>query len=125
MAGKKNAKSLTNLKPFPPGQSGNPAGAPKGKRLRTVIREIMELPAIVLHDDPNKEILRVLEGKLGRPLTERDRIVFGQMKQAAENPKAAALIFDREEGRPAAETEDLQAGGTYVDFLDEIGVEDE
>lgn len=120
MTGKKNPKSLANLIPFKPGQSGNPAGAQKGKRLRTVIKEIMEMPAIILDKDPDKDVLRVFEQRLGRPLTVRDRVVIGQIAQASTNTKAAELIFNREEGRPAAETEDLTTGGNYLDFLDSI-----
>ena len=36
-------KSLANLKPFPPGVSGNPGGVPKGKRIDTWIAEFGQI----------------------------------------------------------------------------------
>ena len=36
-------KRLDNLKPFPPGVSGNPGGVPKGKRIATWLAEFGEM----------------------------------------------------------------------------------
>ena len=41
---KPTAKALANLAPqFKPGQSGNPGGAPRGKKLSTCLRDMMDL----------------------------------------------------------------------------------
>lgn len=125
MAGKKNSKSLANLKPFKPGQSGNPAGAPKGKRWRTILHELLEMDAIVLHEDKDKEILEILEAKIGRQLSNRDVVGFNQILKARQGSTFAfRAIAEREEGRPAEEN-DEGAGGTYMDFLDSIPGDEE
>jgi hypothetical protein len=116
---------MANLKPFPPGVSGNPAGAKPGKRWRTILAELMELPANIRFDDPDKETLESFESKLGRKLTNRELISIKQIKQAKDGSVAAfKALSEREEGRPAAETEDLSSGGSYLDFLDSIKEEE-
>lgn len=116
-----NQKSLKNLKPFQPGVSGNPKGAPKGKRWRTVIAEFMEAKAFIGAKQPaEKELLEQLSKHVGRQLTNRDVVVFKQMLLAHTNPTAARIIMDREEGRSGVETEDLGGGETYLDFLDRV-----
>ncbi len=115
---------MANLKPFPPGVSGNPAGASRGKRWRTVIMELADKPAIIDPTDIDRERLEIIERGLGRALTTRDVIALKQLFKAGQgDTNATRLLMDREEGRPGSETEELQTGGSYLDYLD--GIKDE
>lgn len=100
----KDQKFLKNLKPFPKGVSGNPKGAPKGKRWSTVLREVLEQSAILPAKGKEKATFKLLEEKLGRKLTNRDVVAFGQMVKAqAGSTQAFKAIADREEGRARPE----------------------
>lgn len=49
---------MTNLKPWPPGQSGNPQGKPKGtKHLSTYIQEMMDDPGFIIGAKDKKNII--------------------------------------------------------------------
>jgi hypothetical protein len=106
-------KSLKNLKKWKPGVSGNPKGAPKGKRWRTIFEELLEQRAILppANTKERKEfsnLLKQFEQKLGREATNRDAAAFRQYILALEGDTyALKTIMEREEGRPAAEIEDL------------------
>ncbi|KKN68938.1 hypothetical protein LCGC14_0445950 [marine sediment metagenome] len=54
----KNPKSLENLKPFQPGQSGNPKGRAKGKTLRQLLRDVAEAKKRKLIEAMYKKALR-------------------------------------------------------------------
>jgi hypothetical protein len=106
-----------NLKPFPPGVSGNPNGAPKGKRWRTIFRELLEQQAIIPQSKAKewvslKKLLQRFEVQLGRKVTNRDAIAFRQYLAALSGDTSAfKAIADREEGRPLPETEDPPGDG--------------
>lgn len=114
-------KRHKNLKPWPKGVSGNPAGAPKGKRFKTVIRELMELQADVAAKDGDKKLLQGLQKKLGRVLKNRELIVFKQMLKAITGDTSAfTALADREEGRPVQENENRNVGMNYTEYLDHL-----
>lgn len=78
-----------NLKPFVPGESGNPAGRPKGARnLSTILREMLE-----------EEIEVNIDGKKERKQF-KDVLIRKLLKKANEGDlRAMQEIFDRTEGR--------------------------
>ncbi|KKM66559.1 hypothetical protein LCGC14_1479970 [marine sediment metagenome] len=53
-----NPKSQENLKPFKPGQSGNPKGRAKGKTLRQLLRDVAESKKRKLIEAMYKKALR-------------------------------------------------------------------
>ena len=78
-------KRLSNLKPFKPGQSGNPAGRPKSITLSEAFRRQLSQP---MPDDPE-----------GRTFAE---VIAERMCVAASggDVSAAREIADRTEGKP-------------------------
>lgn len=78
-----------NLTPFEPGESGNPAGRPKGtKNLSTILREMLELE---IEED-------------GVKITQKDAIIKKLIKQStAGNLRAIQEVFDRTEGKAKQE----------------------
>lgn len=81
---------LANLKPFPPGTSGNPSGRKKGSlNLTTILRRMLE------------EEVEVTDGgkKVKKPLS--DVLVQKLIKKAVkdDNLKAISEIFDRVDGK--------------------------
>ncbi len=73
-----------NLKPFPPGQSGNPAGRPPGRSLSARLREIIEKDANPAKAG-GKDIGQVLMQKLV------ELAIKG-------NVKAIAMVLERMDG---------------------------
>jgi hypothetical protein len=79
-----------NLKPFQPGQSGNPGGRPKSAAMSQALRAALELPP----------------GEKCQPQTEAEAIAESLIRQAKRGSvKAAVLICDRTEGRPRQQIE--------------------
>lgn len=78
----KKQKRLANLKPWKPGQSGNPSGRPKRNPISDALREIME------EIDPRTK--KLIARRLADALVK---------KALAGDVKAAALIGDRVEGK--------------------------
>jgi len=69
-----------NLKPFKPGQSGNPKGRPKGSRnRRTIVRQWLEA---------EEEIKDPITGEL-KTVQQADLIVLGLLKKARKGDVAA------------------------------------
>ena len=106
-----NENSLKNLKPFKPGQSGNPAGRPKGgKNLSRILQEIVDGNAATIfgkdkipssmHDKTVGELLMLKLVALG---IKDDRMAIGD-------------VIDRLEGKP------LQTQKTQVEYT-EVEVE--
>lgn len=124
MPQQKNPKSLANLIPFEPGRSGNPAGAPKGKRFKTVIRDLLEQEAVIGQDEVDRQLIELIETRYSRRLTNRELITLKQVLKAAQGDTGAFnALADREEGKPIQVQKALDAGGTYLEFLDEIAKE--
>lgn len=75
-----------NLRPFKPGQSGNPAGRPKGARSRsTIIREILERAALTKITEAQREAM----GEDYDPQTLADQIAAAIALKAASGDVAA------------------------------------
>lgn len=121
MADKPNRGKPENLRPFKPGVSGNPKGAPKGRRFKTVIKEFMEMIAIITNDDADRQLVEILERKIGRKIQNRELLVAKQIFKAAKGDTFAFnALADREEGRPPQETKNFNVGATYTDYLDDL-----
>lgn len=82
-------KKEDNLKPFQPGQSGNPEGRQKGtKNMSTILKEMLELETEVE----------------GVRMTYKDAIIKKLIKKSnAGNMKAIQEVFDRTEGKAKQE----------------------
>lgn len=80
-----------NLKPFKPGQSGNPAGRPVGARsVKSILRDLVDLPVPVKGDDGATHTITRLEGMLAQ-----------LVKQAGDGDLASLdRVLDRLEGKP-------------------------
>lgn len=114
-------KREANLRPFQPGQSGNPKGRPKGARsFKSVIRDISELVAEkTVH---NKEMIELLEKHLGHKPSNRELMIYAQSAKAlAGDTRAFTALADREEGKPA-QAKDVDTKETYLEFLDEVSI---
>lgn len=79
----------SNLKPFQPGESGNPAGRPPGSRnLSTILKEMLEQEVLID----------------GEKIPFKDSIVKKLIKKANNgNLRAIQEIFDRMEGKAKQE----------------------
>lgn len=77
-------RRLANLKPFQPGQSGNPAGRPRSALLSDAIRRLLPQP---YPDDPHG---RTYADKIAETLCN---------EAAAGNVQAAKEVADRTEGK--------------------------
>lgn len=80
-----------NLKNFPKGTSGNPAGKPKGtKHLSTVLKEFLESNVTTTDED----------GKRSK-MPFKEAIIQSLLRKAAKGDvRAIQEIFDRVEGKP-------------------------
>lgn len=95
-----------NLRPFPPGVSGNPGGRPKSKPITDRLRDRLERPA--------REALRLDDGA-----TLADVIALRMAKAAAEGDfKYVRELLDRVEGKPVPQPPE-QDHGADAPSLDE------
>ena len=107
---------------FKPGESGNPAGRPKGARgFKTVITEILDhFVNRAEIDEKDEQHIEFLESQLGRPVTRREMLAYKLYAQAVKgNAYAFATIADREEGRPPAAVK-ISSDDNYESFLDAL-----
>jgi Family of unknown function (DUF5681) len=81
---KSRERSLANLKPFQPGQSGNPSGRPKRTPLSDACREVLALPV------PNDPQGRTYAQKIAATLAD---------KAAEGDVRAGQELADRAEGK--------------------------
>lgn len=88
--GKKKG-NIENLKHFEPGQSGNPAGRPKGARsLSTILKEMLEQDIVTENENGNK-IKKQCQDVIIQKLLQ---------KGAKGDLRAITEILDRVEGKP-------------------------
>lgn len=90
-----NTKNYSNLKPWKPGQSGNPAGRKLGsKNVSTIVRELLKQDATdsVLGDIPLSESIK------GKSTTYAQAMVLVMIQKALEGDvRAVRWLADRED----------------------------
>ena len=90
-----NTKNYSNLKPWKPGQSGNPAGRkPGSKNVSTIVRELLEQNAkdSVLGDIPLSDLTN------GMPTSYVQAMVLVMIQKALEGDvRAVRWLADRED----------------------------
>lgn len=86
-----------NLKPFKEGESGNPAGRPKGSRNRsTIVREILELMEKVKNPITNEE----------QQLTQEEIMTLAVLSRARKGDvRAYEALMNSGYGQPKQQTE--------------------
>lgn len=88
------AKQLAGLKPFKPGQSGNPSGRPKKTPITSIYEKIFDDPANL--EKIEKSILAtILAGRMGSVLTLKEAAerLEGKVKQGMEHSGEIALTL--------------------------------
>lgn len=95
---------------FKPGESGNPAGRPKGSRnLSTILREMLE-EEIEVTTESGKEKKKLQDVMIRRLLKAATK--SGDLKPT--ELKAIQEIFDRVEGKAKQKQEVEQSGGIKI-----------
>lgn len=89
-----NSKQYPNLKPWQPGQSGNPAGRKLGsKNVSTIVRELLE-------QDADTDILiasKVADFTNGKPTSYAQAIAIAMLKKALEgNVQAVCWLTEQQ-----------------------------
>ncbi len=97
-----NNKKNPNLKPWQPGQSGNPAGRKIGsKNVSTIVRELLE-------QDASEQLLtssNIADLVNGKPTSYAQAIVLAMLKKALTgNVQAACWLVEQQELSYASET---------------------
>lgn len=87
---KKKAQNLKNLKSFKKGQSGNLKGAPKGKRLSTILKGLMDIDFKAQNKLTKKKEIKTLAEWVCH------KLIYTAL---AGKTKAINIIFDRTEGK--------------------------
>jgi len=90
-----NDKKYPNLKPWQPGQSGNPAGRKIGsKNVSTIVRELLEQEA----DTDILATSHIADLTYGKPTSYAQAIVFVMLKKALEgNVQALCWLAEQQE----------------------------
>jgi hypothetical protein len=94
-------KNYSNLKPWKPGQSGNPAGRKAGsKNVSSIVKQLLD-------QDANTNLLdtaNITELANGKPTTYAQAIVFAMLKKASEgNVQAVHWLTEQQERNYASE----------------------
>lgn len=89
---KKKDQNLKNLKPFEKGQSGNKNGAPKGKRLTTILNKLIDQNLKAQDPLTRKKVDKTLAEWLCIKL-------IAAAVKGKSDIKAMKIIFDRIEGK--------------------------
>lgn len=115
-----NPESLKNLKPFPPGVSGNPDGkAPGTKNFTSLVREMLE---------------EIAQGKdeHGKPLAQTYKVLLAKriLKKAIEqgDTKMIELVWNYLDGKPRGNIDlgfDKKSLGELTDFFRGMATPDE
>lgn len=100
-----NNKKYPNLKPWQPGQSGNPAGRKVGsKNISTIVRELLE-------QDANQSVLRssnLADLTNGATTSYAQAIALAVLKKALTgNVQAACWLAEMQERNYASETGEI------------------
>lgn len=101
-----------NLTPYEKGQSGNPAGKPKGAlNAKTIINELLAMPI--------KKDHALLEEGNAVTLTAGQHIWLKQLKAAMDGDgKATDRLYDRSEGKPV--TREISTETTMAELLNAL-----
>ena len=92
-----NPRSLKNLRPFKPGQSGNPAGRPKKLPISDCLATLLEMP---IEESERKKL------KLPQGATNAHAIAIVLIRLACKGDlRAIKEILDRVEGKPGTRIE--------------------
>lgn len=91
---KNREKRLANLKPFKPGQSGNPSGRPKKTPITSIYEKIFDDPAN-LEKIEESILATILAGRMGSVLTLKEAAerLEGKVKQGMEHSGEIALTL--------------------------------
>ena len=99
-----------NLKPWPPGQSGNPAGRPKGsKNLRSIVRAILDDTSV--YEDLDNWAAR------NKERTPIQAIVVSLTSKALDGDTKAAELLFKYGYDPKAPDDDDKAEKIVVQFM--------
>ncbi len=95
-----NPKAIDNLKPFKPGESGNPAGKPIGAKNRsTIARKILEMRSILPKD--RMEALKVKFPEIADSMTVEEIMTIVMAEGAISgDDKAYKAVMDSAYGAP-------------------------
>ena len=98
-----NPKAVDNLKPFKPGESGNPAGKPLGAKNRsTIARKILEMRSILPKD--RMEALKVKFPEISDNMTVEEIMTIVMAEGAISgDDKAYKAVMDSAYGAPKSE----------------------
>lgn len=123
----RNPTTLANLKPFKKGQSGNPKGAKKGRTIRGLIKDILELEVWesslesgdAVESQVRKVFLAQLEDKLGRKLQNKELMIFKVMGRILQHGDVSAFnaLMDRLEGKPVQHNINENTSQGYWELL--------
>jgi len=117
-----NPKAVDNLKPFKPGESGNPAGKPVGAKNRsTIARKILEMKA--LYKDDALEELQKQYPEITKDTTVEEMMTIIQVDRAIkdQDPVSYKALLDSAYGAPKQEV-DHTTGGDKINNKIEVEI---
>lgn len=115
-------KSGNPDKQFKPGETGNPNGRPRGRGLKAIFDELLDMEAkgVVLQ---TPEVIQLM-AELQRKVTYREAFAIRTMAKALSNPesKSAERLADRTEGKPP-QSLDITTDGDKISTVNNIIIE--